>query len=148
MDFMEGSQKVVFFDGGCLLCSKVVQWVHQCDKEKQVWFAALESEFAAEHRDLLGLPGPGEEAETFAFWDRANGENGERGKVAFKSEGTLILMKTLGGFWLGMAVLLSAFPLRLRDGCYDFVARNRRDWFGEDEGCSLPSESLRDQMLG
>ena len=56
-------------------------------------------------------------------------------------------MKALGGFWYGMAVLGSILPQSLRDSCYDFVARNRRDWFGPAEVCSLPSESLKEQIL-
>ena len=72
---------MVFFDGGCLLCSSMVRWTHQRDHEGKIWFAALESEFAAQHREQLKLPIAGEGAETFVYWER------DVDVVAEKSEG-------------------------------------------------------------
>lgn len=138
---MEEARKVVFFDGGCLLCSSMVRWTHQRDHEGQIWFAALESEFAAQHREQLKLPIAGEGAETFVYWER------DVDVVAEKSEGAFLLLRTLGGVWGGMGFLGSLFPLFLRDGVYDLIARNRRKWFGVSENCVLPPTSLRGRVL-
>ena len=48
--------KVVFFDGGCPLCSGAVRWTHRRDKRDEISYAALESNFAAKYREELGLP--------------------------------------------------------------------------------------------
>lgn len=138
---MKEARKIVFFDGGCLLCSGAVLWTHRRDRRGEVWFAALESDFAAKYRLELGLPEAGEGAETFAFWER------EKGEVTFKSSGALSLLKELGGFWAFLAGVGGVFPSRVRDGVYDFIARNRRKWFGTSEGCALPPASLRGRVL-
>ncbi|MDQ8189526.1 thiol-disulfide oxidoreductase DCC family protein [Roseibacillus persicicus] len=138
---MDSGKNVVFFDGGCLLCSGVVQWCHRMDRHERIWFAALDSSFAAKHRSELGLPDPGEGAETFAFW------NQEKGEVFFRSDGAIQMLRELGGIWAGVGVLMSWMPRFLRDACYNFIARNRRRWWGTSEECTLPPASLRGKVL-
>ena len=135
--------KVIFFDGECLLCSGAVRWAHRLDRNDQLWFAALESQFAADHREALGLPVAGENAETFAFWDQEAGPQA----LTIKSEGALTLCRELGGVWAGLGALASLVPLRFRDFIYDLITRNRRTLFGSSEGCQLPPESLRGRVL-
>lgn len=138
---MSPQKKIVFFDGNCLLCSGVVQWCHRRDRHERIWFAALDSNFAAKYRTELELPEPGEGAETFVFWDR------EREKAFVRSDGALQLLRELGGFWAGLGVMGSWLPRGLRDAVYNWVARNRRKWFGSSEECSLPPASLRGKVL-
>ena len=142
---MEGVQleqgKVVFFDGGCLLCSSVVKWTHERDRLGQMWFASLDSRFAANYREELSLPSAGEGAETFGYWDR------ERGRVSFRSNGALALFHDLGGVWAGLAVLGRIVPCRVRDVIYNWIAKNRRHWFGSSESCVLPPASLQGRVL-
>ncbi|MGJ8724137.1 MAG: thiol-disulfide oxidoreductase DCC family protein [Roseibacillus sp.] len=138
---MEQARKIVFFDGGCLLCSAAVQWTHRRDRRGEIWFAALESEFASQYREELGLPEAGEGAETFVYWDR------ERKEVTFKSSGALSLLRELGGFWAFLSVVGGLFPRSIRDWFYDLIARNRRQWFGASEECQLPPASLRGKVL-
>ena len=138
---MEEARKIVFFDGGCHLCSGVVKWTHRRDRRGDIWFAALESEFAATHREELGLPDAGEGADTFVYWNR------EREEVTFKSNGALSLFKELGGFWAFLAAVGGVFPQSIRDWCYDLIARNRRRWFGASDECLLPPASLRGKVL-
>ena len=138
---MEKARKVVFFDGGCALCSAVVQWTHRRDKGGEIWFAALESDFANQFRQQLSLPTAGAEAETFVFWDR------DQEIVAEKSDGALLLLKNLGSIWRALGHLGSAVPRFFRNKGYDFIACNRRKWFGTNENCELPSASLREKIL-
>ena len=138
---MERARKIVFFDGGCHLCSGVVRWTHRRDKRGDIWFAALESEFADAHRDELGLPDAGEGADTFVYWDR------EKGDVSFKSNGALSLLRELGRLLGFSAAVGGVFPHSLRDWAYDLVARNRRRWFGASDECLLPPASLRGKVL-
>lgn len=135
--------KVVFFDGDCLLCSGFVQWTHRRDRQQEIWFAALDSDFASKHREELGLPEAGEGAETFAFWNQER----QSEVVCFKSEGALSLLDELGGIWAVLARVMGVFPIGLRDTCYDLIARNRRKWFGTSEECQLPPDSLAGKVL-
>lgn len=135
--------KVVFFDGECLLCTGMVRWAHRCDRDEVLWFAALNSDFAEKKREELPLPPAGKESDTFAFWDESKGSKG----VSCRSDGVLALLRTLGGFWAGLGVLLGVFPRGMRDALYSLIACNRRKWFGESKECSLPPASLRGRVL-
>lgn len=143
LDFaiMENDRKIVFFDGGCLLCSGVVRWCHRVDKHERIWFAALDSEIASRNRKDLALPEPGEGAETFAFWDEGSG------KVFYRSDGAIQMLREIGGLWTGLGAMASLLPRFVRDAGYDFIARNRRKWFGTSEECTLPPTSLRGKVL-
>jgi len=47
--------------------------------------------------------------------------------------------------------LLSAFfiiPKPLRDGVYNWIARNRYRWFGKKEACMVPTPEIRGRFLG
>ncbi len=138
---MESKRSVVFFDGECLLCSRTVQLCHRLDSRQRLWFAALESEFADEWRETLGLPESGEEAETFAFW-RAH-----KNTITFKSEAVIQLLYELGSPWSGCGLLLNAIPVSILDSFYDFIARNRRFLLGGDKACKLPSHALGGKIL-
>ena len=141
MSEMSGGRKVVFFDGDCALCSGVVQWSHRRDSKERLWFASLGSDFAARHRDELNLPEATGEAQTFVFWDEANG------KLHQRSSGVIELLKNLGGAWPLLGYLLFLVPKPIRNGGYGVVARNRRTWFGTTDGCALPPGSLRGRIL-
>ena len=136
-----GDRKVVFFDGDCHLCSGVVKWVHRLDREQEIWFASLASDFATEHRESLGLDAPGESAGTFVFW------NGPAGEVAKRSQGVVDLLKALSGIWRVAGFVLGWVPRSLRDAGYRLVARNRRKWFGTVDSCALPEGSLKGRIL-
>lgn len=138
---MSEPQQIVFFDGGCLLCSWVVRWTHRRDRRGEIFFAALESDFASQHRQTLSLPAPGEGAETFVFW------NQKTDRISVKSDGALALLQALGGFWALLGRLGCFCPRSLRDCLYELIARNRRRWFGTSENCSLPPASLHGKVL-
>ncbi|MGL6267168.1 MAG: thiol-disulfide oxidoreductase DCC family protein [Chitinophagaceae bacterium] len=38
-------------------------------------------------------------------------------------------------------------PRFIRDGVYNFIARNRYKWFGKKESCFLPTADLRNRFL-
>ncbi len=68
------------------------------------------------------------------------------GKILKKSEAVLRLAKLLG--WpYRLGVLFRGLPLFLRDGIYDWVARNRYRWFGKNEACMLPRPEWRARFL-
>lgn len=137
----EGEKKVIFFDGDCALCSGVVRWCHRRDGAGMIWYAPLAGEFAARHRAELSLPEGTGDAQTFVFWD------GPAGRVEDRSRAAGQLLIALGGVWslLGKGLLL--VPRVIADYGYQIIAKNRRKWFGTNEGCALPPGSLRGQVL-
>ncbi len=138
---MEEAQKIVFFDGDCFLCSTTVRWIHSLDKENRFWFASLDSDFAKEHRDELSLPDSAEKADSFVFWER------DLDEVFMKSSASLRVLRNLSFPWSGLGLLGAIIPRKVRDVCYDLIARNRRHLLGSNRQCSLPCEGLRKRIL-
>jgi predicted DCC family thiol-disulfide oxidoreductase YuxK len=43
--------------------------------------------------------------------------------------------------------LLTAIPKPIRDGVYDWVARNRYRWFGRLDQCLVPVPDVQDRFI-
>jgi predicted DCC family thiol-disulfide oxidoreductase YuxK len=116
---------IVFFDGDCGLCNRLVLFLLKRDRRKILRFAPLTGKMARqwlEDKDLQG--------ETVIFLDDSG--------IYRKSEAVLRVLARLGGPWrIARAGLWT--PRFLRDGVYDFISRRRRRWFGGGEGCPLPT---------
>ncbi len=70
----------------------------------------------------------------------------ENGKAYTRSDGALRVAKKLKGGW----PLLYAFiivPKFIRDGMYNWIARNRYKWFGKQDVCMIPTPELKARFL-
>lgn len=127
---------MIFFDGVCNLCNRLVDYVIRRDRAGRFHFASLQGEtarsrvpeFAAES----GLS-------TVALATEAG--------VFTRSEAIGRILRGLGGGsgWLGRALL--AIPRPLREWGYRVVAARRYRWFGRREVCRLPSPEERGRFL-
>ena len=63
-----------------------------------------------------------------------------------KSDAILRALTLLPLPW-NLATFLRIFPRFFRDAVYDFVVRNRYEWFGKRESCRLPSPEERSRFL-
>lgn len=138
----EGAAPIVFFDGMCGLCNRLVDRLVRADRRGVLRFAPLQGETA---RRMLGnspRPEPGAEAsdraDTLVFAD-------ERG-IALRSEAVLRALDALGGVWR-VSRLLRLVPRTARDALYDAVAVRRQRWFGRRTGCRVPGPSERERFL-
>ena len=127
---------VILFDGVCNLCTGTVQFVIKHDPKHQFRFASLQSEFGQEVMQQFNLPT--DELGSFILL--------EDGKIYTKSSGALRVTKKLNGGW----PLLYAFiivPPFIRNGVYNWIAKNRYKWFGKKEECWIPTQELNDLFL-
>lgn len=123
---------VVFFDDHCVLCNKTAVWLLKLKISKSVQFASLFGDLAKNK-----LPEEVLSVDSIVFWanDRAY----------IKSEAVLKIAKFIPGFkWLNIFKIVPRF---LRDGIYDFIARNRNKWFGKQEKCSIPDTQFRNRYI-
>lgn len=129
---MSTTNPVILYDGVCALCNSSVQFVIKRDHQRRFRYAALQSGYAQE---VLG-----EELsfDSFVLW--------YEGKLYRKSTAALKVLWLLGGFWrLGYVAFL--VPSFIRDGVYDWVARNRYKWFGKYDSCPIPTADQRALFL-
>ncbi len=128
IDLCFGMGWVFFFDGECAFCSRTVQWVSWADRHRRLVFEPLQGEFA----------------ESLGFSDYASPDGGtivlmrESDRRAFvRSDALIELARILGGGWR-FFVLARFIPQRMRDGAYDWIARNRFRLMGKSHACQVP----------
>lgn len=131
---------LVFYDGQCGLCDRVVQMLLRADKNKKFLFAPLQGTTAAE--ELKAVPAEVKQADSLILIENYSGKKGSLyiyGKAAFR------IMWLLGGWWRGVG-WISFLPSLLYDWGYRIIAKNRHRFFPQD-ACILPSPEEKERFL-
>ena len=123
---------IVFFDGVCGLCNRFVDFLIQADKQYRLRYAPLQGITFNSLKTQFTSPIP----DSVVFYS----DN----KFSIKSTAALKILIKLGG-WYRILNVFFIVPAFIRDAVYDFVAKNRYNWFGKKETCRLPS--LEEQSL-
>ena len=130
-------KKIILFDGVCNLCDSSVQYVIKHDKKDRFRFVPLESELGQKilkhiginpiHTDSIVLYEPG-----ISYY--------------YKSTAALEIAKGLSGIFT-LAAVFKILPTGIRDTVYDYVAKNRYNWYGKKEACMIPTPELKAKFL-
>jgi predicted DCC family thiol-disulfide oxidoreductase YuxK len=135
-------ETLVFYDGLCGLCDKLVQFLLPRDRGGALRFAELQGEVA--RRELMAHGYDPTDLDTvyvIANWTTP------RQRVLTRSRAILHAIESLGGFWSPAARLARLIPAPLADRVYDFVARRRYRVFGKFDACPLPRPEWRDRFV-
>jgi len=127
-------QPVVYFDGVCGLCNGFVDRLIRWDHDHVLRFATLQGRTAQERLPAIHT----DELNSIVYYD------GER--LLTRSTAALHIAMKLGGAWK-LAGLFLMVPRFLRDAVYNWIARNRYQWFGKHANCRLPSPQERALFL-
>lgn len=124
-----GSEKVVvFFDGSCAFCSRLIRFLLEEEPAGQWHYAPLQGQYA--QRKL------GEEAgRTLALRVLSGQQKWSGGKAA------LFLMKSIGGPWRPLALILGLLPAALLDWSYNQVAKWRFQLASAEDLCPNPQDA-------
>jgi predicted DCC family thiol-disulfide oxidoreductase YuxK len=133
---------IIFYDGVCGLCNRLVQFLIKRDKREGLRFASLQSDFAAKVLRRHGI----DPADLDTFHLVVNYEQPDE-RVLNRSDAILRAWSELGGFWKTLAAIAQIIPRALRDLVYRFVARNRYQVFGKYETCMLPDPDQRSRFI-
>ncbi len=131
-----GRHPVLLFDGVCNLCNGLVQFVIRRDPEGHFRFASLQSEAGQTLAAEAGLPT--DDLTTAVLY--------HQGHFHLKSDMALEVARQLGGFWR-VFYAFRIIPRAIRNAVYDWVARNRYQWFGKRESCMIPTPDLKARFL-
>ncbi len=134
MSITDQNGPVLYFDGVCNLCNRTVQWIIKQDKKKIFRFAPLQS---AGGVALVQLRGENNANSVLLVVD---------GRIYSKSSAALQVAKQLGGIYSLFYVFI-IIPVFLRDAVYNFIARNRYKWFGQQASCMIPTPELRARFV-
>lgn len=123
----EPSGPVLFFDGECGLCNRIVRLMLCLDRRGRLSFAPLQGRLAQAYLRKHGLP-------TVDFDTLVYVPDWRRHDVAeylLRTDGVIAALRVAdGGTARMMAAALAILPARVRDGGYRIVARWRFQIFG------------------
>ena len=128
------NETIVFYDGQCGLCNRLVNLLLVLDHKKRLKFAPLQGQTAKTKlpKELLA------DLKTMAFL--------KNGRLYTKSDAALEVVKTIGGIF-SLFYIFKFIPRFIRDAVYDFISKNRIRWFGQSDSCRMPTKKERAVFL-
>ena len=127
---MKRLKNTILFDSKCNLCSKTVKRVMKLDKNKLFKFISNKSEYGKNiisKNNLNSIT-----TETIVLFTTEN-------KFLIKSDAAISIAVKLNPLFLIFNILFIV-PKKIRDRVYDYIAKNRYKWFGENESCDITNE--------
>tara|TARA_B100000768_G_scaffold75248_1_gene71942 strand:- start:144 stop:539 length:396 start_codon:yes stop_codon:yes gene_type:complete len=124
---MKKIKNSILFDSKCNLCSKTVKRVMKLDKNKLFTFISNNSKYGKEiikENNLNSIT-----TETIVLFTTEN-------EFLIKSDAAISIAVKLNPLFL-IFNLLFVIPKNIRDRIYDYVAKNRYKWFGENDNCEI-----------
>lgn len=133
---------LVFYDGVCGLCNRLVWFLLRRDVGARFRFAALQGPLA---QTILVAKGrdPSELDTVYVVRDWNTPEE----RVLERSAAVLYALSQLGAGWRFAARVGRLVPAGLADGLYRLVARTRYRVFGRLTSCPLPPAEWRQRFL-
>jgi predicted DCC family thiol-disulfide oxidoreductase YuxK len=129
---------ILFYDGVCGLCDRLVQFVLRHDRRRRFRFAALQGDAATQALGHFGKD-PADLDTVYVLTDDA--------RLLQKGRAILYVLRELGWPWAVLTVF-SVFPTGMLDWLYDRLAHNRYRIFGKREQCRVPAADERGRFLG
>lgn len=130
--------RIALFDGHCLMCQGLVQFIIKRDPAHKVHFASLQSEVSRRLLQQHGIQVDMDNVQTFIWL--------ENGKAYTRSTAALRVVRHLKGLWPLLYILILV-PPPLRNTIYTWVAEHRYRWFGKSEQCMLPSPDMQARFI-
>jgi predicted DCC family thiol-disulfide oxidoreductase YuxK len=129
-------QPIILFDGVCNFCNNTINFLIRQDKKGVFHFAPLQSDIGQSLLRQQGLHQ--QQFDSFVLVSNS--------KAYLRSSATLQLIQHLPWYWQWARVLW-VVPRPIRDGVYNWIARNRYKWFGKKDACMIPTPEVRSRFL-
>jgi predicted DCC family thiol-disulfide oxidoreductase YuxK len=128
--------RIVFYDGFCVVCSRFIKLLIRADKNKLNRFTSISSNYA---QNILKDKMSSDQIGKFIVY------LSKEGKIYSKSDAVIQVFIELGGLY-NIFGILKIFPSSFRNIFYDFFASNRYKWFGKLDQCHLPPKEIADRF--
>ena len=129
-------QPIILFDGVCNFCNNTINFLIRQDKKGVFHFAPLQSDIGQSLLRQQGLHQ--QQFDSFVLVTNS--------KAYLKSSAALQLVQYLPWYWQWARVFW-VVPRPIRDGIYNWIARNRYKWFGKKDACMIPTPEVRSRFL-
>lgn len=125
---MSSESVILFYDGDCPLCNRVVTFVLNHEKKPNILFSALGSEASTNWRKAH--PESLMDEDSVYFYD---------GKTLYNRSSAVLKILPHLKWYIQILRIGWMLPKALRDRCYDFVALRRKKWLKE---CAVDTRLL------
>jgi predicted DCC family thiol-disulfide oxidoreductase YuxK len=142
---------VLFYDGVCGLCNRMVQFVLRHDRQAVFRFASLQSSLAEQVLERHGIRSA--DLDSIYVLPHQNGGPADGRQAAgdepllARSDAIVFVLRELGGIWRILAEMVKCLPRGLRDRVYRLIARHRYRTFGRYPACPLPNDEMKERFL-
>lgn len=126
---------IVFIDAECVLCENIARLILSIDRKGKLYVAPLGG---ITYQNLTGELPP---SETYQYVKLYNGNTMYVGpQVVFE-------LARIIGFPYNLVLIFRFLPNKLQWALYNFIAKNRYNWFGKKEHCSIGSPKFHKKIL-
>lgn len=129
-------KKIVVFDGVCILCNRLIQFLIKRDSRRNLYFSTAQSDFIQKYLNEMQYSKNPRESIIYI----------RNGDVYAESTAILLILADLGGWWK-IFTIFRLIPLFIRNASYRFIAKQRYTWFGKRDMCMLPSAEQKSRFL-
>tara|TARA_B110001454_G_scaffold123429_1_gene115203 strand:- start:768 stop:1184 length:417 start_codon:yes stop_codon:yes gene_type:complete len=135
---LQKNKKIILFDGVCNLCNDAVLKAIKYDRNNVFLFSSLQSEKGKEIISHLGIDIS--KIDSIILYEPGVSYD-------IKSTAALKIMQDFKGIW-SLSTIFLLLPEGFRNLIYDYIAKNRYNWFGKKENCMIPTLELKEKFLG
>lgn len=128
--------KMVIYDGHCVICNGSVHWIARHDRSGKIRFTHSETSVAGSLSPKL--PQGVNTRLSVVFWDEGN--------LYVFSNAVIQIAKDLRSPY-NLLRFYKILPQSFRDGLYRFIATNRFRLFKRSDQCILPDDRLRSKII-
>jgi predicted DCC family thiol-disulfide oxidoreductase YuxK len=128
---------VVIFDGVCVFCNGVVNFIIYRDPRSIFAFSPMQSEVA---QSLIKKHHASKEILNTLMLIK-------NGRCYLRTDAILEIAKDISGFWY-LFNIFKIIPRPIRDCLYSIFARNRYNLFGKRNTCMVPTENIKKRFIG
>ena len=132
----QSTHSIILFDGVCNLCNGAVNFVIKRDPRNVFKFTPLQENVGTVLLKKYAIDP--QKIDSIVLI--------ENGNVYIKSSAALRIARKMSGLWPLLYVCM-VIPRFIRNGVYDFIAKNRYKWFGRKEQCMIPTPGLKEKFL-
>ena len=134
---LENNKQLILFDGVCNLCEASVQYVIKHDKNDVFRYTALESDVGQQILRKFNIDRT--KMDSILLYSSENG-------ISYKSTAALKIASKLG-FPRNLMGIFLIVPAFIRNSVYDYIAKNRYQWYGKKDACMIPTPELKSKFL-
>ena len=136
IEFYRKTNGIVLYDGPCKLCNDAVSFLLKRDAQAYFIFGSLQSEVAQDFLKENGIDPF--KTDSLVFVTATD--------IRMRSNAVLHICTALKSPW-SWFVIFRHIPESIRDSLYDFIAKNRYQWFGKTDSCKTPNPFFKERFL-